>query len=158
MRLKINKVYYSFPISCGIDLSFRPTPVQSAHDFWAENMQESQNIYFSKQVLSGSKVLGFSTVTIRGQKSTTSCYDIFFFTANVVFGFFILGLSVIKKNDLMTSESAILNYGSMFSQVSTVIIAITLMINSFICRHRLWKTILTIDETDKKVKSLKKIS
>lgn len=114
-------------------------------------MPESQNLYYSKKVLRASKVLGFSTVTIHGEKSSTSFYDVLFFASNVVFGFFILGLSITKKKELMTSESAILNYGSMFSHVSTVIIAITLMVNSFICRHRLWKLILIIDGIDKKV-------
>lgn len=121
-------------------------------------MVESQNIYFSKKTLQVAKVIGFSPVTIHGEKSSTSCYDVFFFVSNVLFGFFILGLSIVKRAELMTSDSVILSYGTILSLVSTVGIAITLMINSFICRHRLWKTVLIVEGIDKKVRPPRKLA
>lgn len=114
-------------------------------------MSESITLRVSKKVLASSKLLGFNPITIVGGKSATMFSDIFLFLSNIALGVFICVVSIQKRDDLMTSQSKIANIGNFGSHISAVVIAITLMVSSFICRHRTWTSVLVLDEIDRKV-------
>lgn len=118
----------------------------------SQKMSESATVRISRKVLESSKLIGFSPITVVGGKSTTKITDILLFLSNVAFGIFICALSIQKKDELMTSQSKMANIGNVAAQISAVVIAITLMVSSFICRHRIWTSVLVFDEVDRKVK------
>lgn len=118
-----------------------------------ERMQESATLRMSRKVLQNSKILGFSPITIVEGKSTTKIFDIVLFLSNIAFGIFICVFSIQNRSELMTSQSKIANLGNFAAQISSVVIAITLMVSSFICRHRTWTSVLVLDKIDRKVKT-----
>lgn len=100
------------------------------------------------------KIIGFCSITIVDGKSVTKPTDVLYLIVSVSFGIFIMFLSIINKENFVTSKSPIADLGNFISYIAVMLVSVISMLTVFCLRHRIWRMILKLASIEEKFKEV----
>lgn len=100
------------------------------------------------------KLIGYGTFSLVENKIQVTVLDFVCLTFNVCVGGLVFYLSLFYSTSRFSQSSVLLALGVMITMNGGSLVTITSMIFVFYHRHRIWKTILMLDEVSAKFKRI----